>query len=186
VASFGIEKATLRNPLITQVTVHDYENDDDFIIELETKSESDELILAKVAPSRTLAATIQSVQQRMDKAYESPSLRDGDSLVVPILDLHVASQDDELLNKRLENADWRNHYLLGVQAIVRFRLDEKGVILEEESARPVGRSLEKPKPRHFVFDKPFLVFMKQRKSNSPYFAMWVENDEVMEEFTHPR
>jgi hypothetical protein len=88
VASFGIEKATLRNPLITQVTVHDYENDDDFIIELETKSESDELILAKVEPSRTLAATIQSVQQR--------------------------------------------------------------------------------------------------KSNSPYFALWVENDEVMEEFTHPR
>jgi hypothetical protein len=185
VASFGIEKATLRNPLITQVTVHDYENDDDFIIELETKSESDELILAKVEPSRTLAATIQSVQQRMDNAYESPSLRDGDSLVVPILDLHVASQDDGLLNKRLENAGWRNHYLLSIQAIVRFRLDEKGVTLEE-SAAPVGRSLEKPKPRHFVLDKPLLVFMKQRKSNSPYFAMWVENDEVMESVAHPR
>jgi hypothetical protein len=184
VASFGIEKATLRNPLITQVTVHDYENDDDFIIELETKSESDELILAKVEPSRTLAATVRVVRQRMAKTSSRSYLRDDDSLVVPILDLHVASQIDELLGKRLVNDGWRDRYLANAQTIVRFRLDEKGVTLEGEN--PLGRSLEKPKPRHFVLDKPLLVFMKQRKSNSPYFAMWVENDEVMEEFTHPR
>ena len=37
-----------------------------------------------------------------------------------------------------------------------------------------------PKPRHFVFDRPFLVWLKQRDGDAPYFALWVENAELME------
>jgi hypothetical protein len=39
---------------------------------------------------------------------------------------------------------------------------------------------EPPRPRHFVFDRPFLVYLKEANGKEPYLAMWVANSEVME------
>jgi hypothetical protein len=34
------------------------------------------------------------------------------------------------------------------------------------------------KPRKFIFDRPFLVYLKQ-EGKPPYFAAWVANTEIM-------
>ncbi len=34
-------------------------------------------------------------------------------------------------------------------------------------------------PEHFVFDRPFLVYMKKRGAEMPYFVMWVDNAELL-------
>lgn len=34
-------------------------------------------------------------------------------------------------------------------------------------------------PKKLIFDKPFLLYMKEKDSNKPYFAMWVDNSEIM-------
>jgi len=50
-----------------QISILDYDNKDDFVIELKTKSLADHLILAKVTPGATLSATIAEVQRRVDR-----------------------------------------------------------------------------------------------------------------------
>ena len=50
--------------LRAQVSIRDYQSPDDFVIRLKTKESKDELILAKVTPSATLQATVQSVLAR--------------------------------------------------------------------------------------------------------------------------
>ena len=35
-------------------------------------------------------------------------------------------------------------------------------------------------PRRLAFDRPFLLYLKERESDVPYFAMWIENEEVLE------
>ena len=42
----------------------------------------------------------------------------------------------------------------------------------------IGSDLQPP--RHFVFDKSFLLYLKQKDSDAPYFAMWIETAEVLE------
>ena len=38
-------------------------------------------------------------------------------------------------------------------------------------------------PRHFHFDRPFLIYVKKRGADySPFFVMWVDNAELMQEF----
>ena len=36
------------------------------------------------------------------------------------------------------------------------------------------------RPRQFIFDGPFLIYLKQQSSDVPYFAMWIETAEVLE------
>jgi hypothetical protein len=36
-----------------------------------------------------------------------------------------------------------------------------------------------------VFDKPFLVLLKLASSDKPYFAMWVDNSEVLVRYAEP-
>ena len=34
--------------------------------------------------------------------------------------------------------------------------------------------------KRIVFDKPFLLYLKERESDTPYFAVWIETAEVLE------
>jgi hypothetical protein len=32
---------------------------------------------------------------------------------------------------------------------------------------------------YYVFDRPFLIYLKKRGATRPYFAMWVDNAELL-------
>jgi hypothetical protein len=38
---------------------------------------------------------------------------------------------------------------------------------------------EDTNPDHYHFDRPFLIVMKKRGANHPFFVMWVENAELL-------
>jgi hypothetical protein len=37
-----------------------------------------------------------------------------------------------------------------------------------------------PIPMYYLFDKPFLVYMKKRGAEHPFFVMWVDNAELLD------
>ena len=57
---------------------------------------------------------------------------------------------------------------------IRFRLDKSGADLESEA-----QLMALPVPSHYRFDRPFLVLMRKRGAARPFFAMWVDNAELM-------
>jgi hypothetical protein len=69
--------------------------------------------------------------------------------------------------------------VLAMQSI-RFRLDERGAILKSEAG--VALSEDGSKPRQFIFDKPFLILLERRDAARPYFALWVDNPELLAPF----
>ena len=72
--------------------------------------------------------------------------------------------------------------VLAVQNI-RFRLDEHGAILKSEAADGEEVRVRKPKkPRQFIFDKPFLILLERKDAAQPYFALWVDNPELLVPF----
>jgi hypothetical protein len=36
-----------------------------------------------------------------------------------------------------------------------------------------------PEPRRFVFDSPFLLFIKEPQARYPYLALWINNSELL-------
>jgi len=164
-----------------QVLILDYEDQNSFVIELKTKSKNDRVILAKVQAGKTLGATITTVQQRAAGDPVEPSV--GDELRVPKLNFDVTREYVELRGLRLvtENPDVaKDLQILSAIQNTRFLLDEKGVRLRSESHISGGCAAVEPPPKHvMVFDKPFLIMLQIADAKTPYFALWVDNAELL-------
>ena len=152
----------------SQAFVYDYRSHDDFIVELQTRSTSDRLILAKVPPKQTLAGTVASVWTRMQRSKPG-RMQILTDLLVPVLDFDVLRSYTDLIGKNSSMG-------LLVQQI-RFRLDERGVILKSE-----GGGVSARMPQNLVFDKPFLVMIRRTGAKQPYFVLWVGNAELLVPF----
>jgi len=184
VQCFGIDAswdAENAEKVAEQVLVYDYQNTDDFIVELKTKLAGHRLFLAKVSAEPTLKETIETVQKRVAKSAPN-SFRRHSRLDVPVLDFDIVREYTELTGRPLTVRDPRLAGLpLEIAAQeVRFRLDERGAILKSEGVIALS---ETPKePYWLVFDKPFLVMIQCGEGNWPYFALWVDNPEVLVPF----
>jgi hypothetical protein len=178
--AFEVESQQQRD----QVSVLDYRDDNDFIISLQSKSPNDEIILAKIPPQETLLAAIQSVQARVNQG--SPTKVESDEPVkIPKCDFNIKHSFQELIGRYLKNTGWDGWFISKAEQWTRFRLNEKGIVLKSE-ARLGMKSCRvdevKRKPRCFIFDRPFLIYLKQKDGKNPYFAMWVDNAELMVKF----
>jgi len=143
-----------------QVCIYDIRDVNDFILELKTRSESDRLILAKVAPGETLEETVQAVHTRLASADPKPMYELSD-LQIPVLDFDIFRDYSDLLN-----SGWAAQH-------IRFKLDETGAVLKSE-----GAAVTCVCP-NLIFDKPFLVMLQRKDAANPYFALWVANAELL-------
>ncbi len=177
VDSFGIatgDDATMAD----QVLVLDYRNNSDLIIELKTQAENDRLILAMIPPEKTLGETIRAVEERIANV-EPGSLQAMEDLLVPVLDFDILREYSELYDRPIhgerENVGG-TPIVVGLQSI-RFRLDERGSLLK--SWTTVAGGLLEESVRRFIFDKPFLILLRRRDAQHPFFALWVGNSELL-------
>jgi hypothetical protein len=188
VASFGVREVTSWLDDINmaeQVAVLDYRDANDFVLELEPQDTSERVVLAKVAPAETLQGTIKAVQSRVAstiRAQSKQNLTCGESIVVPVLNFDLLQAYGDLCNKSVTTAGplKGTPFVLAMQSI-RFRLDERGAILKSEAGEV--KSCDEPEPpRQFVFDKPFLILLERKDAARPYFALWVDNAELLVPF----
>ena len=196
VAAFGLPDvpiAGLREHAVReQVTILDYVNNDDFILRIDAGNTQDGIILAKVAPGPTLADTLDDVQRRIEwphPAHKHRECETGEPLAVPVLTLNVRSDYGEILGRHILNAELTGLWIERAAEVIRFRLDETGAHLEAE-AEIVGENghsepVPVPRPRRFIFDRPFLVLLEERDAPAPYFAAWIANTELMERVSAP-
>jgi hypothetical protein len=185
VAAFGTTSFTMncrRDEILEeQVTVLSYTSDDEFVLQLNSTSTDDELILAKIPPKETLAETIADARQRSERGgveeYKQ-ALQLEESLIIPVVSLNVHRKYTELIDRHLKNEGLTDLYVTEASQGIRFRLDETGAKLSSEAEFAVSAELDQP--RRFVFDKPFLLYLKEKHSRTPYFAVWIGTAEVLE------
>jgi hypothetical protein len=170
--------------MLDQVIILDYQSEDDFVVQLKTKGQRDKLILAKTQTEETLDQTIEAVRVRAANADPAqPEI--GDVLMVPKLNFDITRNYRELEGRKLavKNSEVAAELvLLSALQNIRFQLDEEGVRLRSEShiAFGCGGSPPPPPTRHImVFDKPFLLMLQKSDADVPYFALWVENPEIL-------
>jgi len=180
VKGFGIQKKNSPNysQIIKQVLIRSYISDDDFIVQLMSLSDNDEIILAKVAPEQTLFKTIEIIDVRLKDA-KPEAFKAGDVLKIPKIDFNVTHSYNELLDRLLRSKGFESYFIREAVQDILFRLNEKGCLLKSE-ARIFGvKSAVSVPDRSLVFDKPFLFYMKEKNGKYPYFVMWVDNAELM-------
>lgn len=163
---------------LQQVYVVDYRSPDDFIIKLDNLS-GDDLILAKIPRHDTLRSCIDQVTQRIADTRLPANHRRavaGEQLVVPVLEFSLF---DQFADKLGYVGDLE---LISAKQIIQFRLDERGAVLKSE-AQVIGENGHYEYQlgnRSFLFDKPFLLMLRESPDKQPYFAAWLGNTDVMQ------
>lgn len=181
VPGFGIEEYDWdkHKDLGAQVEIYDYQNDDDFIIKLISKEKNDEIILAKIEPKDTLEETYQEVVTRMENG-EMHKMAVEDTLQIPKFDYELEKSFEDLLLKFFTNSGFQDYFIAKAIQNIKFKMNEKGVVLESE-AIIVGElaAMEEELPKRLIFNKEFLLILKQKDSENPYFLMWVGNPDLL-------
>ena len=160
-----------------QVSISDFQSNDDFIIQLKTKSDKDELILAKVPPGATLQKTIAGVLHRVDGKKPIPATKDrycwrcrsSTSTCVA-----TSVNREGLVPNPGPNAKIKSKLVIAkAEQLVRFQLNEKGAILKSEAVIAIDGDwrANAPNAHQMIFDKPFLILMRQAGAKEPYFAL---------------
>lgn len=183
VQAFGIKEysfTTEHAKLSRQLDILDYRDDNNFIVGLKSSSPKDEIILAKITPKGTLLETVEFVLSRI-KSQPPSKIRDGETLRIPKLDFDLLHFYSELTGRDFLNKGFKMYSISQAVQSIRLRLNEKGALLKSEAAIVAMTAIPdpSPKPREFIFDKPFLILLKEKGARYPYFAMWVDNSELL-------
>jgi hypothetical protein len=175
----------------------DQTNKAEFAVDLCTHTNPYQVVLACVPQQKNLGKTVAFVEQKISEFKQDPDyeqlrklrpasdIRPADSMIVPDVLYKLTHHYSELEGKALGNQPWRDHgyYILKAMQMINFALSRTGVVLKSDAIiiiPPAGRI---PEPRRFDFNTPFLIYVRKRESAaSPFFVMWVDNAELMQEF----
>ncbi len=174
-AAFGIDPdkgaESVRAKMRAQVRVIDYNpKTSEFVVRLQSRSQDDEIILARVSPETSLLQTIEAVSARIAKG-EAAALAAGDILAIPRISLAVRHVFPEI--SRYVGA-MAGRPASAVQQI-HFTLGEKSSALKSE-----GRTPSSTRGRELMFDRPFLLWLRKTSSRYPYLALWVGHPEILQ------
>ena len=142
------------------------------------------IVAARVAPRGTLADTCAYAAARAGEHPQSGAYRtlgEEETLSVPAISWRIVHRFGELENRQFLNDGFRRHGIAAAVQMIEFRLDREGVVLRSETEIRTYTGIEATPPgrREFIFDRPFLLYVALRGAESPLFAVWVDNAELL-------
>jgi len=162
---------------------------------------TDDIILAKVTSQPTLLKTIDTVlfrisaeghQRAIDALRKagrshhqllSPLLDSNGSeiLQVPKITFNILHRFAEIVGKHLLNRGFEKYFVAQALQATKFKLDETGTDLSSEGFMSVFFGIPgiPEEPRRFIFDKPFLLCLRERQAHYPYLAVWIDNSQLL-------
>lgn len=179
---FGIK---LGDPTRTRkdVFIHDFKDFDDFIVQIKCKDSLDEIYFAKIPSESTLSEMYESVMDRI-KTGKTDYFTGNDILKIPFIDFDTTKRYQEFEDIQLDNELVGGLSFLSVRQKISFDLNSQGIKLESSVASIIDLADfdYELRPRVFVFNDPFLIIMKRKNSNQPYFLYWVANTDFMRSY----
>lgn len=157
----------------------------EFAIDLCAESSPSQIIVARIDREPTLAAALERLEREESevrrRAESEPSgarylqeIGPNDVLLIPDLCWQISHRFSDLEDRDFTNPELAGQRLDVARQDVLFRLDRSGAELRSEA-----KSYCAPIPTYFVLDRPFLICMRKRGAVAPYFAMWVDNAELL-------
>lgn len=175
---FGIEKENLEE-LKNQVEIMYYNTDDDFAIKLITKQE-DEIILIKNPNGKTFNEIYTISKMKESQYKDSRTLKEGDTLRVPVITLKEKKEFESIENKPFMFADGREYVIGKAIQTINFELNSKGGKIKSEAGADVWKNEateEKVEERHFYLNNTFSIFLIEKDKEVPYFAAKIDDIE---------
>ncbi len=144
---------------------------EEFAVDLNANSTDDQIVLAFLPKENmTLIQLYEKVQDNISEMAKNGwklGFCDIDILLFPEIEIGLLHQFKRLTGIGIANEMFRDVVVESWQKID-FKLDNKGAKLRSEAGMKTVSIRQA-----FLFDKPFLIYMKKRDVALPYFLMWV-------------
>lgn len=191
VSSFGVRGKDmygcrkLRQQIEILYTNFDYENRRrgalEFAVDPCKDSSPNQVALTCIPRKSTLGETLDYVGDKISEfrgdRNQLSEFGMSQRLLVPNILFRIDHHLKELegLDKIVLNAIGRGLFVREAFQSVFFKLDRSGAELESEAAIALACT----SPPDLLFDRPFLVYMRKRGAEHPFFVMWVDNAELL-------
>lgn len=170
-----------------------YQNDNNFVVSLKCQNSEHEIYFYKSTSYKPTMAKVFSdmkelksrdfkIKRRIDDDWKF-KFGEEDKLIIPELRFNILANYTNIAGHTFYCKD-TVHTLIEATQRTAFVLNEKGAIVESEAygvtdsaGAPVAH--EKPHPKKLVFNGPFAIFIQRKNADNPYFAMMVNNTELM-------
>lgn len=170
---FGIKNKSDKS-LYKNLEVLFYDSADEYAVKLLTK-ENEEVILYRTLKEDTFENYYSYIMSNSTFS----EFTSKDVLIVPEIDVDKTISYDSLCGKRIVDTDYVISQALQT---IKFKMNNKGGSLKSEAAITVMRTALLPEPttpRFLLFDKPFVLFLKEQGKDKPYFAMKILNTDYL-------
>ncbi len=149
----------------------------DMAIKLKTK-EGDEIILYRTDDEKSFNEYYEDVKNKSKNYKGSTEFSQDDELRIPYVRVNGMVSYDELYDKEI--TDSKGLYIYDVIQNVNFSLNEKGCNLSSKATMVTEYMGIGEDTKYCYFQDKFIIFMKEANSDSPYFALKVDNSDILE------
>ena len=172
---FGIDNNT-DEVVYNQVEVLYYKGKDDFAVKLLTKN-NDEVIITRGSSQDTFGSIYEEIKNESEKNQTDSEFTKRDTLKIPNITFNLKKEIKEIENKAFFFSTGEQYEIGKAIQTIKFELDKKGGKIKSEAGTMLDAvSLEVPtKPREFVVDDTFTIFLKEKEKDLPYFAAKISN-----------
>ena len=150
---------------------------EDFAIKLKTK-EGDEIILYRTDENKSFEQYYQDIQNKSNEYTGSRTFNEDDELRIPYVRINGMIAYNELYGNVIK--DTGGLYFTDVIQDINFSLNEKGCNLSSQATMVTEYLSESLESKYCYFDDTFIIFMKESNCDNPYFALKVDNSDILE------
>lgn len=157
----------------TQIKPLFYKDENNYAVSLKTKTNDEVILYVGDIESKP----VYKIWDELKKKVEPDSFGGDDKFLAPFIEIKQLISYDEFAGKEIKGTDFRIEKAI---ESVEFSLDNKGAKLKNEAMMVLETCALMPSSsRHFYFDKPFVLFMKEKGRENPYFMVKIKDTEYL-------
>lgn len=149
----------------------------DMAIKLKTK-EGDEIILYRTDDKKSFDEYYEDIKAKTKNYKGRTEFSQDDELRVPYVRVNGMINYNQLYDKKIKNS--KGLYIYDVIQNVNFYLNERGCNLSSKATMVTEYMGIGEDTKYCYFQDTFIIFMKEKKSDKPYFALKVDNNDILE------
>ena len=149
----------------------------DMAIKLKTK-EGDEIILYRTDDKKSFDEYYEDIRAKTKNYEGRTEFSEEDELRIPYVNVNGMINYNQLYEKKIKNS--KGLYIYDVIQNVNFNLNEKGCNLSSKATMVTEYMSIGSDTKLCYFQDTYILFMKEANSDKPYFALKVDNNDILE------
>lgn len=172
---FGIEPDTSQDAS-KNIEILFYNSKEDFAIKLKTQEGEEVYLYRTSGENKSFEENYQEIIDKQLKYTGEKEWQRNDYLNIPFIRVQDEVNYDELCGKYIKGTDW---YIRQALQTIDFELNNYGGSVKSEALIELLKNAESEKGREIIFNDDFILYLKEENKPKPYFALKVDDIDVL-------